>query len=112
MTLSTHLQNLLDKVLTAGNNAELIRLANGRDGVEQAILAAILSVAESTSSGMQIPAHDYFVATRIGTTNNISTITYKSGGPAGTVVATLTMTYFGAGATDDDTIQTVTLTLP
>lgn len=113
MIISQHLQNVLNKALAGTNNAEVIRLTNGRDGVEQAILAALVTIAGSTEPrGMEIPAHDYFVATRIGTTNNIDTITYKSGGAGGVVVATLTMTYFGAGAADDDTIETATLDIP
>lgn len=41
--------------------------------------------------GLDIPAHDHIGLTYEG--SDISTVTYRSGGPSGTVVATLTLTY-------------------
>lgn len=56
-----------------------------------------------------IPYHDHFAVTYIGSTNNIETITYKVGGPTGTIVAVNTLTYVGNGVADDDLIETSTI---
>lgn len=57
--------------------------------------------------GLQLPFWDNFTATRYGSTNNLHVITFKV---ASTTVATLTLTYFGGGAADNDTVQTLALT--
>ncbi len=60
-------------------------------------------------AGLNIPEHDYVALTYVGSTNNINTVTYKTSGPAGTTVATLTFTYVGgAPASDDAKLLTVT----
>jgi hypothetical protein len=59
--------------------------------------------------GLDIPQHDYIDIAYFGSTNNISTVTYKEGGASGQTVATLTLTYVGGtpGA-DDARLDTVT----
>lgn len=44
-------------------------------------------------SGLQIPTHDYVGLTY--TNNNLTGVTYKTGGSGGTTVATLTLAYDG-----------------
>jgi hypothetical protein len=59
--------------------------------------------------GLDIPQHDYISIAYVGSTNNISTVTYKEGGASGTTVATLTFTYVGGTPSADDAdIATVT----
>ena len=73
----------------------------------------LAKIAASTAApvvpGFALPAYDYFAIAYIGATNNISTITYKTGGSGGTTVAVLTFTYVAAGAADDDKVATCTL---
>ena len=58
--------------------------------------------------GLNIPQHDYISVSYVGSTNNISTVTYKEGGASGTTVATLTFAYIGGTpSTDDADIATV-----
>ena len=60
-------------------------------------------------AGLNIPQHDYISVSYVGSTNNISTVTYKEGGASGTTVATLTFTYVGGTPSSDDAdIATVT----
>jgi len=59
--------------------------------------------------GMVIPNNDYQAFTYYGSTNNIQTIVYKTGGSSGTTVATQTFTYVGGGASDDDDVASITL---
>lgn len=49
--------------------------------------------------------YDYVSLTYVGATDNIDTVTYKTGGAGGTTVATLTLTYDG-----NDRITSVTRT--
>jgi len=44
--------------------------------------------------GLQIPAHDYIGLSYTG--DNLTTVTYKTGGSGGTTVATLTLAYDGS----------------
>lgn len=62
------------------------------------------------AGGIAIPASDYVAYTYYGSTNNIQTATYKTGGSGGTTVATLTFTYVGSGVANDDKIATITKT--
>lgn len=73
-------------------------------------LPALASTAarQTYVAGFAIPEFDYFICTYVGSTNNIATTVYKTGGAGGTTVATLTFTYIAAGAADDDDIATVT----
>lgn len=57
------------------------------------------------SGQFNIPAYDQQVLTYVGSTNNIQTISYLSGGQE---VALLTFTYVDAGAADDDLVATIT----
>lgn len=79
------------------------------DGAEQLLTKLVASAAAPVVPGFALPAYDYFAIAYIGATNNISTITYKTGGAAGTTVAVLTFTYVAAGAADDDKVATCTL---
>lgn len=54
-------------------------------------------------SGLGIPAHDYISNTY--TNGNLTGVVYKTGGAAGTTVATLTLTY-----DVDGNLETVTRT--
>jgi hypothetical protein len=47
-----------------------------------------------TIQGLQIPAHNYVSLGYTG--SNLTSAVYKTGGAAGTVVATLTLTYDGS----------------
>lgn len=67
--------------------------------------ALLLKIAGSSP----VPVHDYKLISYVGSTNNIDTIVYKSGGAAGAVVATRTFTYVNAAAADDDLIETDTI---
>lgn len=60
------------------------------------------------SGSFTIPAFDYQVFTYVGSTNNVSTQVFKTGGSGGTTVATLTFTYIAAGAADNDKIASIT----
>lgn len=52
--------------------------------------------------------HDYISMTYYGDTNNTHVVTYRNGGPTGTIVATVTTTYVGGTPTEDDAlIETV-----
>ena len=58
--------------------------------------------------GFEIPAYNYIALTYVAAGNGageIETVTYKTGGSGGTVVATLTLTYNAS-----DEIATVTKT--
>jgi hypothetical protein len=62
-------------------------------------------------AGLNIPEHDHVALAYVGSTNNIDTVTYKTGGAAGTTVATLTFAYNGgAPSSDDAKLLTVTRT--
>lgn len=49
----------------------------------------------ATLQGLSIPAHDYVSLSY--TSGNVTGVTYKTGGSAGTTVATLTLAYDGSG---------------
>lgn len=67
----------------------------------RAILCAINSLVQTVKTGFHIPLHDDVVIAYVGSTNNISTVTYKLNGAT---VATLTFTYAASGAADDDLV--------
>lgn len=48
----------------------------------------------NTLSGLEIPDHDYIALTYTG--DNLTGVTYKTGGAGGTTVATLTLAYTGS----------------
>lgn len=62
--------------------------------------------------GPRLPPHDYEAFAYISTTNNVSTITGYVGGASGLAVGILTFTYVNAGASNDDNIASIALTLP
>lgn len=58
---------------------------------------ATLSAFSAKSAGTDVPAaYDYRAFTYVGATNDIATITYKTGGSGGTTVATQTFGYDGS----------------
>lgn len=61
---------------------------------------------------VKLPLHDYEAFAYIGSTNNVSTIIGYRGGSGGSVAGTLTFTYVGGGASNDDNVASITLTLP
>lgn len=68
------------------------------------------SVTVSTSGGSSftIPAYDYIGFGYFGSTNNVQTQVFKTGGSGGTTVATLTYAYVGGGAVDNDKVSSIT----
>lgn len=86
------------------------------DGLGATRLLALIAAATQTSAssmggsngGILIPASDYVAYTYCGSTNNIQTATYKSGGSGGSTVATLTFTYVGSGVANDDNVASIT----
>lgn len=62
--------------------------------------------------GVQLPPHDYEAYSYLNTTNNIGTIVGYSGGVNGVQVGTLTFTYVGSAAANDDLVASIALTLP
>lgn len=54
-----------------------------------------LPVTGGSSGGLSIPTHDHIANTYTG--SNLTEVVFKTGGAAGTVVATLTLTYDGSG---------------
>lgn len=58
----------------------------------------------SGSPGFQIPQYDDIELTYYGSTNNVETVVYKNDGAT---VATLTLTYVGGGAADNDNVESV-----
>ena len=68
------------------------------------------AIQSSGGGGFVIPTYDYQEISYVGSTNNIDTIVYKTGGSGGTTVATQTLTYVGGTpASDDALIETVTI---
>lgn len=51
--------------------------------------------AKQTESGLSIPQHDY-VGLTYNANNDPTVVTYRNGGPSGTIVATLSLGYDGA----------------
>ena len=72
--------------------------------------SSISGAGSASSSGIAIPYSDYVSYAYYGSTNNIQTATYKTGGSGGTTVATLTFTYVGGGAANDDNVASITKT--
>jgi|ERR1041384_613086 hypothetical protein len=67
----------------------------------------VVEVANGAS--FSIPPFDYIGFTYVGSTNNIATQVFKSGGSGGTTVATLTYAYVGGTpSTDDALIASIT----
>lgn len=64
-----------------------------------------LSVRVANGASFDIPQFDKQTFTYYGVTNNIQTQVFSLGG---TTVATLTYTYVGSGASDDDKIASIT----
>ena len=116
-------------ILDSANQAlEVTNLLNGNNGDGRATMASVplgavgdsptgevgLKVIMLNASsvggpgGIVIPVSDYVSFTYYGSTNNIHVATYKTGGSGGTTVATLTYTYVGGGAADNDDIATIT----
>jgi hypothetical protein len=58
--------------------------------------STLSTLSAKSPSGLVTAAHDYQALTYVGATTQIDTITYKLGGAAGTVVATVTMGYDGS----------------
>jgi hypothetical protein len=74
-------------------------------------MSAFPNVSVRNVAGLNIPQHDAVSITYHGSTNNIATVIYKTGGAAGTAVATLTLAYDGGvPASDDARLLTVTRT--
>ena len=80
----------------------------GRFGIDQTTPGTTNAVFVKNGMSFSIPAFDFQAFTYVGATNNVSTIVFKSGGAGGTTVASLTFTYVGAGAADDDDVATIT----
>ena len=72
------------------------------------INSLLFADSQAPANSLGIPGHNYVALTYFGATNNAQTVTFKTGGAAGTTVAVLTLTYVGGGAADDDKIATVT----
>jgi len=90
-----------------------VAVSGNRKSTQVALLHAIapsgdvvpVKVAEDgslTPGGMAIPPHDYILNSYHGTTNNLATVVYKSGGAGGTTVATLTLAYVGGVPVSDN----------
>lgn len=58
----------------------------------------------SRSADFSIPSYDTIEFTYIGATNNVDTQVFKLGA---TTVSTLTFTYVGAGAANDDMVSSI-----
>ena len=111
------LQELLDKANSARNDSvpELEHDVNGIIGWHWLLVALLMNATAASGGGIVIVngdavAYDSKFITYLGSTNNIDTIEYKTGGPAGTTVATMTITYVNGGVADDDLPETAHLT--
>jgi hypothetical protein len=100
---------------TAGapSGAAVVTDANGTlqqylRGLVKMAAAGTINVRVKNGASFDIPPFDYQAFTYVGSTNNIATQVFKSGGPGGTTVATLTFAYVAAGAADDDLISSIT----
>jgi hypothetical protein len=65
-------------------------------------MSAFPNVSVRNVAGLNIPQHDAVAISYHGSTNNIATVIYKTGGAAGTTVATLTLAYVGGVPSSDD----------
>jgi hypothetical protein len=63
----------------------------GRDGQ---LVSSTSPLPVDSVEGLNIPLHDYVGMSYTG--SNLTSITYKTGGSSGTVVATLTLAYDGS----------------
>ncbi len=64
---------------------------------EGRFIVATEATAPLHMAGLNIPAHDYVGLGYTG--DNLTTVTYKTGGSGGTTVATLTLAYSGSTLT-------------
>lgn len=80
---------------------EGVPLGTANNGPDGEIAVKTMNVGGSPIPGFNIPKYDTIAITYYGATNNIETVVYSLGG---TTVATLTLTYAGAGVADDDTL--------
>lgn len=55
-------------------------------------------------------AYDYQTFEYFGSTNNVKTITYRSGGAGGSIVAVQRLNYVGGGVSDDDSVSVIATT--
>lgn len=72
-------------------------------------LPTLASLQHNGTGFFTIPKFDSVTYTYIGATNNVDVQSFRLGGAAGTVVATLTYTYVNAGAADNDKIASVVM---
>lgn len=84
---------MADKTVPFAANT-LAKLVDMGDGTHAERVAVGGTVA--TLEGLSIPAHDY-VGMTYDAAGNVSSVTYKTGGSAGTTVATLTLAYDASG---------------
>lgn len=100
------------RVAIDGAGKRMQTWANIIAGVEVHAEAVVVvdteGVALSNGVTFNIPKFDYHAISYVGSTNNIATQVFKTGGAGGTTVATLTYAYVGAGAADDDLISSIT----
>ena len=94
-----------------GTGREVLTPATGKPQSGDNGSALLGKIAHNTSRtpGFVIPAYDYTALTYFGSTNNVQTVVFKTGGSGGTTVATLTLAYAGGGAANDDRLTSVTL---
>lgn len=81
---------------TAHTSGTLIMGKDGSGNAQQVLVDTDGKLQVDTLAGFEIPAHNYIALTYVAAgngTGEIETVTYKSGGGAGTTVATLTLTY-------------------
>lgn len=86
------------------------KTAAGTNVVAAMTAGGALTTKSAANSDFQIPDFDYQAFTYYGSTNNVHTRVFKTGGSGGATVATLTYTYVASGAVDDDDISTITQT--
>jgi hypothetical protein len=84
--------------------------ATGPLAVKVVLVGGSLTPTNPLNPGM--PGAANYVAytyTAGGTTNNIATATYKTGGAGGTTIAVYTYTYVSGGVADNDRVATLTI---
>lgn len=82
------------------------RNKNDNDALNE--IAYNTNIIAGSSNQFAIPSYDYISFSYVGSTNNVATQVFKTGGSGGTTVATLTYTYVGSGASNDDKVLTIT----
>lgn len=107
------LQKIIDGISLRG--ASIFQPVAGRDpaGNSQLLLTDTAGRVQTVGSvpGLSIPPHDFVGLVYVGTTNNLASVTYKTGGESGTVVATLTFAYVGGvPSANDATVASITKT--